>query len=96
MDLAFEWDQDKERANREKHGVGFSEAISVFGDPLARIFGDESHSFSERREILIGHSQAMRLLLVCFAELEDGRVRLISARRATRRERHDYEEHITN
>lgn len=66
----------------------------MFGDPLARIFADEGHSTDERREIIIGHSRAKRLLLVCFTGPEEGRVRIISARRATRREQHDYEEHF--
>jgi uncharacterized protein len=68
---------------------------AVFSDPLARIFADEDHSTEEQREIIIGHSRAKRLLLVCFTERADGRVRIISARRATRRERHDYEDHIS-
>ena len=95
MDLVFGWDPRKDQANLEKHRIAFSEAPSVFGDPLARIFSDEAHSTGEQREIIIGHSQAKRLLLVCFTESEEGRVRIISARRATRREQHDYEEHVS-
>ena len=95
MELVFEWDPHKERANREKHRITFTEATSVFGDPLARIFADEDHSAEEQREIIIGHSRAKRLLLVCFTERADGRVRIISVRRATRKERLDYEDHIT-
>ncbi len=95
MDLVFEWDRRKDRANLEKHRVAFSEATSVFGDPLARIFADEAHSASEHRETIIGQSRSKRLPLVCFTEPEEGRVRIISARRATRREQHDYEEHLT-
>jgi uncharacterized protein len=95
MDLRFEWDPLKDQANLEKHGITFSEATSVFGDPLARIFADEVHSTDERREIIIGHSRARRLLLACFTEREEGRVRIISARRATTREQRDYEEHVT-
>lgn len=91
----FEWDPRKDAANLEKHGIGFSEATAVFGDPLARIFADEDHSADERREIIVGRSRAKRLLLVCFTEREDGRVRIVSARRATRREQHDYEDHVT-
>jgi uncharacterized DUF497 family protein len=67
----------------------------VFSDPLARIFADEDHSTDEQREIIIGHSQAKRLLLVSFTEPAEGWVRIISARRATRRDQHDYEEYIT-
>jgi uncharacterized DUF497 family protein len=91
----FEWDSRKDSANLEKHGISFSQATAVFGDPLARIFADENHSVDERREIIVGHSPAKRLLLVCFTEREDGRVRIVSARRATRREQHDYEDYIT-
>ena len=95
MDLVFEWDPRKDQANLRKHRITFSEATSVFGDPLARIFADGAHSTGERREIIIGHSQARGLLLVCFTEWEEGRVRIISARRATRKEQRDYEEHVT-
>jgi uncharacterized DUF497 family protein len=92
MDLAFEWHPRKAQANLKKHGIAFSEATSVFVDPLARIFADEGHSTGEQREIIIRHSQAKRLLLVCFTESDEGRVRIVSARRATRREQRDYEE----
>lgn len=95
MELVFEWDPRKDLANLEKHGITFTEATSVFGDSLARIFADEDHSTEEQREIIIGHSRTRRLLLVCFTEREGGQVRIISARRATRREQRDYEEHIT-
>jgi hypothetical protein len=63
----------------------------VFSDPLARLFDDEDHAIEERREIIIGHSTRHRLLLVSFAQREDV-IRLISARKATRNERKDYEE----
>jgi hypothetical protein len=96
MDLVFEWDPRKNQANLEKHRISFSEATSVFGDPLARIFADEDHSADEQREILIGHSRAKRLLVVCFTEPAESWIRIISARRATRKEQHDYEEHITH
>jgi uncharacterized DUF497 family protein len=91
MSLEFEWDEDKAASNRRKHGVSFEEAASIFADPLAAIFDDEVHSAEEQREILIGHSAKNRLLLVCFTE-RGGTVRIISARRATKREREDYEE----
>jgi len=95
MELVFEWNPHKDRANFEKHRITFTEATSVFGDPLARIFADEGHSAEEQREIIVGHSRARRLLLVCFTERADGRVRIISARRATRKERDDYEDYIS-
>lgn len=93
MPLQFEWDARKAKANEAKHGVSFEEAITVFADPLARIFGDPEHSETERREIIIGHSDRRNLILVSFAEGED-RIRLISARKATRTERKDYEENV--
>ncbi len=69
----------------------FDEAMTAFADPLARLHGDPAHSVGERREILVGHSKRGRLLLVAFTERQS-RVRLISARPATRNERQDYEE----
>ena len=92
MSLQFEWDSKKAEANKVKHGVSFEEAITVFADPLARIFEDPEHSETERREIIIGHSNKRNLILVSF--VEDDRVRLISARKATRTERKDYEENV--
>ena len=72
----------------------FTEAASVFSDPLARIFPDEARSGNEVREIIIGHSTAKHLLLVCFTEPVMDHVRIISARRATKTEQRDYEEHL--
>jgi uncharacterized DUF497 family protein len=66
--------------------------FSVFGDPLARIFPDEEHSAEEVREIIIGHTAAGPLLLICFTEGPAGRIRIVSARGATRLEQQDYEE----
>ncbi len=91
MSVEFEWDEQKAASNQKKHGVTFEEAATVFADPLAAIFDDEVHSEEEQREIIIGHSASDRLLLVCFTE-RAGAVRIISARRATKRERKDYEE----
>ena len=89
--LTFEWDTKKARANARRHGVSFEEAATTFYDPLARIHDDPSHSLAERREILVGLSEVRRLLLVVFAE-RGGKIRLISARQATRRERRKHEE----
>ena len=91
MDLEFEWHIDKAASNEKKHGVTFDEAMTVFADPLAVIFDDEEHSAEEPREIIVGHSAEGRLLLVSFTERQNA-VRIISARRATKRERKDYEE----
>jgi hypothetical protein len=66
------------------------EAATVFQDPLAFIFDDEDHSVEEHREIIIGHSKRDRLLVVAFTERDDV-IRIISARKANRKEREDYE-----
>ena len=92
MSLRFEWDRKKAEANLAKHHVSFEEAMSVFADPLARIFPDDEHSVDELREIIIGHSARRQILLVNFTG--DERVRIISARKATRKERKEYEENI--
>lgn len=91
--MRFEWDPKKAETNLVKHQVSFEEAISVFADPIARIFPDEEHAVDEFREIIIGHSARHRLVLVNFTS-SDERIRLISARKATRRERKDYEENV--
>jgi len=75
-----------------KHGVSFDEASTVFADPLAVIFVDDEHSKDELREIIVGHSGLGRLLLVSFKERDRIIVRIISARKATRRERKNHEE----
>jgi uncharacterized protein len=93
MSVDFEWDPAKAEANVKKHRVAFDEALSVFADPLARIFDDPDHSADEAREILVGNSTRQRLLLVSFTE-RAGKVRIISARRATRHERQDYEKNV--
>ena len=96
MPPAFGWDENKARSNLRKHWVTFIEAVPVFEDPLARIFDDPVHSAEEIREIIIGHSIAGRLLLVCFTEPLEDEVRILSARRVTKREKKDYEEYIAD
>jgi len=91
METLFEWDVPKAVSNLAKHGVSFDEAPTVFADPLARTLRDEDHSWDERREILVGHSAGMRLLVVCFTERDGEVIRIFSAREATRRERENYE-----
>jgi len=91
MAAQFEWDARKASDNLRKHSVGFEEALTVFADPLARVFDDPDHSKDERRELIIGHSAAQRLLVVSFTERQTA-TRLIGAREATARERHEYEE----
>ena len=93
MSFRFEWDRRKAATNLQKHRVSFNEARTVFNDALARIFDDSAHSTAERREIIIGHSLAGRLLIVLFTERGEA-IRIISARPAIRRERLDYEENV--
>ena len=89
--MHFEWDPVKEKANQRKHRISFREAITVFYDVAAKIFDDPDHSAGERREIIVGHSSNGSLLLVCFTERYE-KIRIISARKATKWERKDYEE----
>lgn len=89
--LRFEWDPRKAGRNLAKHGVSFEEAATVFGDPLGRIENDPRHSVDEKRLVLLGISGGGQLLAVMFADRGEA-VRLVSARRATPRERRDYEE----
>jgi hypothetical protein len=92
MDLQFEWNEQKARLNSKKHGIDFEEAKTVFRDPSAYIFDDEWHSVGEEREIIIGRDRYHRLLLVCFTQ-RNNKIRIISARLATKKERQDYEEY---
>jgi uncharacterized DUF497 family protein len=94
MPLAFEWDPRKAKGNLRKHGISFDEACTVFADSGAMIFPDEDHSNGEEREIIVGYSILDRVLLVSFTERSMDRIRIISARKATRREQTDYEENI--
>jgi uncharacterized DUF497 family protein len=87
----FEWDAKKAESNRRKHGVTFDEASTTFSDPLSLLMPDPDHSVGEERYLVLGMSNRRRLLVVAFAERSPS-TRLISARRATRRERRRYEE----
>ena len=91
MSLAFEWDNKTAKQNLKKHGVSFEEASTVFCDPLARTIQDPLHSVEEGCFVNLGESQSQRLLVVVFTERGD-RIRIISSRAVTRRERKDYEE----
>jgi uncharacterized DUF497 family protein len=91
--VTYEWDTAKAAANVRKHGVSFEEAASVFLDPAALTFLDPDHSENEERAITIGRSARQRVLFVSHTERED-RLRVISARRATRQEQEQYEEGI--
>jgi len=88
--VRFEWDADKERGSRQKHGVSFHEAATVFTDPFTLIAPDV---FYAERFTILGISSRSRLLFVVYAEKHHGEtIRIISARRATRAEREAYEE----
>jgi uncharacterized protein len=89
--MEFEWDPQKAAANLKKHGVSFEEAVSVFGDPLAITFDDPDHSIGESRSLTFGLSTDNQLLVISHTSRRT-KIRLISARPATRRERKIYEE----
>ncbi len=91
--MVYEWDPAKSAANVKKHRISFEEAASVFLDADALTFWDPDHSDEEEREITIGRSARRRVLFLAHAA-RDGRIRIISARRATRQERRQYEEGI--
>ena len=91
MSYMFEWHPQKAVSNIAKHGMAFEEAQTVFADPFAAIFPDEDHSNQEEREIIVGHSALQRLLLVSFTQRGEI-IRIISVRRATIKERREYEE----
>jgi len=90
-DLRFEWDAEKNRQNRRKHGVSFEEGESVFSDQHGLFMSDPDHSEDEDRFILLGLSSALRSLVVChcYREGEDV-IRIISARKADPSERSRY------
>jgi uncharacterized protein len=88
--MVVSWDPRKAVANARKHGVGFREAVSALEDGLSTTFAD-SDSHDERRFLTVGLSSRQRLLVVCHTD-EARTIRIISARRATRRERSFYEE----
>ena len=85
--IKFEWDPPKAAANLRKHQVSFDEAKSVFYDEFAVQFFDEEHSLDEERFLMLGMSSGAKLLIVCHCEREHGDlIRIISARKATKRE----------
>ena len=92
LDMLFDWDTDKAKANEIKHGVTFEEAMTAFSDERAQIYDDEEHSEYEERFILLGYSKKTNLLMVCHCYRQDDTLtRIISARKATSHERKKYE-----
>jgi uncharacterized DUF497 family protein len=91
-ELRIEWDAAKNRANQRKHGVSFEEAETVFYDDWAVLIEDEDPDEPEERFLMLGMSAGFRTLVVCHCYREEDEViRIISARRADRGERRDYE-----
>ena len=88
--LSFEWDEKKNASNQKKHGVSFDETTTVFSDDLARLISDPD-SEGEERFILMGMSSHPRILTVCHCERSSDVIRIISARKADKSERKQYE-----
>ena len=89
--LKFEWDENKNISNQKKHGVSFEEAKTVFSDELGRLIHDPDHSVDEEHFILMGMSSQHSLLTVCHCERDLDSIRIISARKADKFERKQYE-----
>lgn len=93
--MKFEWDEEKNEKNWLSHGIRFDEAKTVWADVNALEFFDEHHTLLEKRYLRIGYSSKLRILLVVFCERREGdSIRIISARKATRAERKNYEERV--
>ena len=88
--MEFEWDPEKAEGNLKKHGVSFTEAATVFGDPLELTIPDPDHSEGEARFLSLGQSTALRVLVVAYTERQ-GKIRIIHAREANPKERRTYE-----
>jgi len=90
--LSFSWDSKKNKSNKRKHKVSFEEAESCFFDPMHILISDPDHSQDEERMVLLGMSSNSRLLIVVHAEVVEDEIRIISARKADKKERKSYEE----
>ena len=88
--MNFEWDERKADSNKSKHGVAFNEATTIFGDPLALTFVDTANSEGEMRFLTFGRSSNGKYLVVSHTDRND-KIRVISARAMTKKERYDYE-----
>ena len=89
--IAFEWDDNKNSKNQVKHGVSFEEAQTVFFDENAIEFDDPDHSIVEERFLLLGYSYKLRILVVCHCyHSTESTIRIISARKATKKEQKAY------
>jgi len=92
LGLKFEWDENKAKINKRKHGISFEEASTAFADELSITIDDPLHSSDEDRLILIGQSKEFKTLVVIHIEKRET-LRIISARKATKHEQKFYEEH---
>ena len=90
--MIYEWDPRKATENLKKHRVSFDEAMTVFTDPFALSFDDPDHSMDEKRFITIGMSSKNRIIFLAHADGAEDRIRIISARTASKTEAHDYQE----
>ena len=89
--LTFSWDDNKNRSNKQKHGISFEEAQTVFFDGNAIEFDDPDHSINEERFILLGLNQNLKILVVCHCyRKDDTEIRIITARKATEKEQKVY------
>ena len=89
--LIFEWNDTKNKTNLKKHGISFEEAQTVFFDDNAIEFDDPDHSFDEERYLLLGFSQTLKILVVCHCYRDnESTIRIISARKATKKEQKAY------
>ena len=93
MSLQFEWDDAKARQNQAKHKISFEEAETIFSDPFLITYPDDTHSEDEDRFLSIGQSIRGRVLLVVHTD-RDGRIRIISSRKATAEEKEVYDQAI--
>lgn len=90
-EIIFEWDENKDLINKKKHGVSFEEAKSVFYDEQALLIDDPDHSIEEERFIILGFSNQANLLVVCHCyRASETVIRIISARKATNKEKNQY------
>jgi len=91
--MKFEWDENKAKSNVVKHGITFLEAVTIFADPYLLFTEDSQHSQQEEREWAVGETENGSLIVVVFT-IRDEKIRIISARKATKSERKQYEQGI--
>ncbi|MBO0719312.1 MAG: BrnT family toxin [Blastocatellia bacterium] len=94
--MIFEWFRLKAEANLKKHGVSFEEAETAFDDEMQFSYPDNAHSIGERRFICLAMSDQHRLLMIVYTQVSEDTIRIISARKATRREVKMYAEQSEN